>query len=71
MGPTAIGIGLGVVGSVGISFWLRNELVGTRAVNPISFLGATMVLAIVAAVACFIPALKATQIDPAIALRAE
>jgi putative ABC transport system permease protein len=71
MGPTAIGIGLGVVGAVGISFWLRNELVGTRAVDPISFLGATLLLAIVAAVACFIPALKATQIDPAIALRAE
>ena len=71
MGPTAIGIGLGVVGAVAISFWLRSALMGTRALDPISFLGATMLLAIVAAVACFIPALKATQIDPAIALRAE
>jgi predicted permease len=71
MGPTAIGIGLGLVGAVVISFWLRNELVGARSVDPVAFLGATMVLAIVAAVACFIPALKATQIDPAIALRAE
>jgi putative ABC transport system permease protein len=71
MGPTAIGIGLGLVGAVAISFWLRNELVGSRTVDPIAFLGATMLLAIVAAVACLIPALKATRIDPAIALRAE
>jgi putative ABC transport system permease protein len=71
MGPTAIGIGLGVVGAVVISFWLRIELVGARPLDPVTFLGATMLLAVVAAVACFIPALKATQIDPAIALRAE
>ena len=71
MGPTAIGIGLGVVGAVVISFSLRIELVGARPLDPVTFLGATMLLAIVAAVACFIPALKATQIDPAIALRAE
>jgi putative ABC transport system permease protein len=69
--PTAIGIGLGVVGAVIISMWLRTELVGSRSVDPVTFVGATMVLAIVAAVACLIPALKATQIDPAIALRAE
>jgi putative ABC transport system permease protein len=71
MGPTAIGIGLGVVGAVAISVWLRIELVGARPLDPVTFLGATMLLAIVAAVACLIPALKATQIDPAIALRAE
>jgi len=71
MGPTVIGIALGVVGAVAISFWLRSELMGARALDPISFLGATMLLGIVAAVACLIPALKATQIDPAIALRAE
>jgi putative ABC transport system permease protein len=69
--PTAIGIGLGLVGAIGISYWLRNELVGSRALDPVTFLGATMVLAMVAGVACLIPALKATQIDPAIALRAE
>jgi putative ABC transport system permease protein len=71
MGPTAIGIGLGLAGAVGISLWLRNELVGSRALDPVSFLGATTLLVVVSAVACFIPALKATQIDPAIALRAE
>jgi putative ABC transport system permease protein len=71
MGPTAVGIGLGLFGAVVISFWLRIELVGARPLDPVTFLGATMLLAIVAAVACFIPALTATQIDPAIALRAE
>lgn len=71
MGPTAIGIAVGLVGAVAISFWLRSALVGTRAVDPISFLGAALLLALVAAVACFIPAVNATRIDPAIALRTE
>jgi len=71
MAPTAIGIAVGLVGAVAISFWLRSALVGTRAVDPVSFLGAALLLALVAAVACFIPAVKATRIDPAIALRTE
>jgi len=71
MGPTAVGIGLGLMGAVVISLWLRLELVGARALDPVSFLGATVLLAMVAAVACLIPALTATRIDPAIALRAE
>jgi len=71
MGPTVIGIGVGLVGAIAISLWMRNELVGARSVDPVAFLGATILLAMVAGVACLIPALKATQIDPAIALRAE
>ena len=71
MGPTAIGIGIGLVGAVAISSWLRNVLVDSRAADPVTFLGATLLLTVVAGVACFIPALKATRIDPAITLRTE
>ena len=71
MGPTGIGIGLGLAGAVAISYWLRSILVGSHEIDPLTFLGAAMLLALVAAVACFIPAIKATRIDPAIALRAE
>jgi putative ABC transport system permease protein len=71
MAPTAIGIVVGLAGAVAISFWLRSALVGTRAVDPVTFLAAAVLLALVAAVACVIPAVKATRIDPAIALRTE
>jgi putative ABC transport system permease protein len=71
MGPTGIGIGLGLAGAVAISYWLRSILVGSQEIDPFTFLGAALLLGLVAVVACFIPAIKATRIDPAIALRAE
>ncbi|HSR05614.1 MAG TPA: hypothetical protein VLM42_00570, partial [Bryobacteraceae bacterium] len=71
MAPTIIGIVVGLVGAVAISFWLRSALVGTRAVDLVTFLGAALLLAAVAGIACLIPAVKATRIDPAIALRTE
>ena len=71
MAPTIVGIVVGLVGAVAISFWLRSALVGTRAVDPVTFLAAAILLALVATVACVIPAVKATRIDPAIALRTE
>jgi putative ABC transport system permease protein len=71
MAPTIIGIVVGLMGAVAISFWLRSALVGTRAVDPVTFLAAALLLAMVAGIACLIPAVKATRIDPAIALRTE
>jgi putative ABC transport system permease protein len=71
MGPTGIGIALGLAGAVAISYWLRSILVGSQEIDPLTFLGAALLLGLVAVVACFIPAIKATRIDPAIALRAE
>ncbi|MDP9112392.1 MAG: ABC transporter permease [Acidobacteriota bacterium] len=71
MAPTIIGIIVGLAGAASISIWLRSALVGTRSVDPATFLGAALLLALVAGVACLIPAVKATRIDPAIALRTE
>lgn len=71
MAPTIIGIVVGLVGAVAVSLWLRSALVGTRAVDPVTFLAAALLLAMVAGIACLIPAVKATRIDPAIALRTE
>lgn len=71
MRPTAIGIVLGLAGAEGMAFWLKSVLVGTGSLDPLAFVGAALLLAIVAAAACYFPARKAIRIDPAIALRAE
>jgi len=71
MRPTAIGIAAGIAGAEAVAYWMKSVLVGTATLDPLAFLGAALLLAIVAAAACYIPAHKATRIDPAIALRAE
>ena len=69
--PTGVGIVVGVVGAAVITSVLRSVLVGAGALDPIAFLGATLVLAAAAALACYFPARRATRIDPAIVLRSE
>jgi predicted permease len=71
MQSTAIGIGVGLAGAVGLASLLKSALVGTSGTDPITFVSVALLLGIVAAVACYVPARKATRIDPAIALRAE
>ena len=69
--PTGIGIVLGLVGAAGATSLLRSVLVGADRLDPIAFLGAALVLASAAALACYFPARRATRIDPAIILRQE
>jgi putative ABC transport system permease protein len=69
--PTGIGIGLGVLGAAASTAALRSVLVGTDALDPIAFLGAALILAAAAFLACYFPARRATRIDPAKILRTE
>ena len=69
--PTAIGIGAGLAGAVALATLLKSVLVGTSGTDPVTLLGMTLLLAVVAAVACYLPARKATRIDPAVVLKAE
>ncbi len=71
MWPTSIGIGVGLVGAAAMTSWLKSILVGAGTPDPVAFLGAALLLAIIAAIACYFPARKATLIDPAITLRME
>jgi putative ABC transport system permease protein len=68
---TAIGIAIGLAGAVALASLLKSVLVGVSATDPLTLGGVALVLALVAATACYIPARKATHIDPAIALRQE
>jgi len=65
----AYGIAAGTAGALAIASGLRSVLVGVSATDPVTLAAVALFLALAAAAACYIPALKATHIDPAIALR--
>jgi putative ABC transport system permease protein len=68
---SAVGIAVGLVGAFALSSLFRSVLVGVAGVNPLTLLGAAVLLAAVALIACYIPARRATRIDPSSALRQE
>jgi putative ABC transport system permease protein len=69
--PVAFGIAVGLVGAAVLSRVMSNLLFEISRFDPITFCVVPLVLGAVAAAACFIPARRATTLDPLIALRAE
>jgi ABC-type antimicrobial peptide transport system permease subunit len=68
---SAAGLGLGLAGAVGATRLLSSLLYGVSVTDPIVFIIVGLLLAGVAALACYIPSRKATRVDPIIALRYE
>jgi putative ABC transport system permease protein len=66
-----IGLGLGLAASFGLTRLMSGFLFGVRPLDPETFVVVTASLLAVAAVACWIPARRATRVDPMIALRYE
>jgi len=64
-----VGIAIGLVGVVALSPVLRSVLLGVESADPIILAGVAALLAVVAALACWVPALRAARTDPASALR--
>src|SRR5262249_26378163 len=67
----AIGIALGLAGAIAATRALRSLLFGVGPTDPFTFVAITLLLALVALLACWFPARRATQVDPMVALRAE
>lgn len=68
---TAVAVGLGLLLAFGIEQVLPGFLFEVRGIEPVVLLVAAAVLMAVALVACYIPARKASLVDPIIALRYE
>ena len=68
---TLIGVGLGIVGSLGMTRYLSSLLYGVKSTDPLTFIAVSALLAVVALLASYIPARRATKIDPLVALRYE
>jgi ABC-type antimicrobial peptide transport system permease subunit len=66
-----LGVALGVAASLALTRLMKTLLFGVSTTDPLTFGSVALLLAFVALLACWIPARRATKVDPMIALRCE
>jgi predicted permease len=66
-----IGICLGIAGALGLTRFMANQLFGVTAQDPVTFLVVAILGFLIAVLACYVPARRASRVDPVAALRCE
>ena len=67
----AVGIGIGVPASIALAKILQNRIGGIRSPDPLTLVAVSVILTVVGLAACYIPARRATKVEPMEALRYE
>jgi putative ABC transport system permease protein len=67
----AIGVLIGLAGSFAITRVMAKLLIGVQPTDPATFIAVALLLTTIALLACYLPARRATRVDPMLALRSE